>query len=473
MIQALIQADAREVPLADGSVQCIITSIPYWGLRDYGLQPSVWGGTPGCAHEFQSEIVIDRRGVQIDPSGTITGPQIVDARKSTRGSLCHCGAWRGCLGLEPTPELFVQHVVEVFEEARRVLRPDGVLFLNIGDSYNANQKGSDGGRSTLTKQAADAKRLATTERFRERRPLPTLKPKDRVGIPHLVVFALRAAGWYWRDEVVWSKPNPMPESVRDRTTKAHEFIFVLSKSPRYFYDADAIREPVTSTGGASFGKQNHATAGTLAQSRALKDPSERNHPLGRNKRSVWTITTQSCPEAHFATFPVRLPTLCIKAGTSEKGCCPKCAAPWLRQVERVKAKPLVPSDYNGKHLTTDPQAPGRRMLASQRARRLAGLPHDQEFPTPVTVSWKPSCACNAGDPVPCIVLDNFHGAGTTAIAAEHLGRSYVGIERKHEYVVMSRARIERFRDKRKNPKRKRLCAVAPDQHTLFPISEAS
>src|SRR6185312_11164468 len=268
-------------------------------------------------------------------------------QKFTHGSCQKCGAWRGCLGLEPTPEMFVAHMVEIMREVWRVLRDDGTLWLNIGDSYATKPIGS--GSTFDPKWPGGRNRSEGFRCGRTNSPASIgLKHKDLVGIPWLLAFALRADGWYLRQDIIWHKPNPMPESITDRCTKSHEYIFLLTKCAKYFYDADAIREPVTSTGGASFGPQTkqhkktsdggHAVTptGDLVQSRRLSNPEERNNPLGRNKRDVWTLSTQSFPEAHFATFPIKLPTLCIKAGTSEKGCCPYCGAPWKRVVERIR-----------------------------------------------------------------------------------------------------------------------------------------
>src|SRR6185369_9410822 len=218
------------------SVHCVVTSPPYYGLRDYGLPPQVWGGDRTCqhrwtdsAHRFRTtdEPYTENSGV------TGEGHEHAPFGSITCGTCGTCGAWRGSLGLEPTPELFVQHLVEVFAEVHRVLRDDGTLWLNLGDSY------SSGGRET---RAPDAKNAA---RAMEVRPAG-LGSKNLLGIPWRVALALQAAQWTLRMDVIWSKPNAMPESVRDRPTRAHEYLFLFSKGERYFYDAEAIREPRTS-----------------------------------------------------------------------------------------------------------------------------------------------------------------------------------------------------------------------------------
>jgi DNA modification methylase len=257
----IIQGDALEKlrGLPAESVQCCVTSPPYWGLRDY----------------------------------------------STNGQL----------GLEKTPDEYVAKMVEIFREVWRTLRPDGVLFLNLGDSYTS------GGRDTRDPSQSVLHPAQQKGMKRAETPLG-LKPKDLCGIPWRLAFALQADGWYLRQDIIWHKPNPMPESVTDRCTKAHEYIFLLTKSIRYFYDAEAIKEK---DAGLQGGRQRAAFEGN--QVYADSDFKSRHVGNGhsglncqdytgtRNKRSVWTIATQPYPEAHFATFPEELPKLCILAGT--------------------------------------------------------------------------------------------------------------------------------------------------------------
>ncbi len=263
---ALYVGDALEVlhTLPEKSVQCCVTSPPYWGLRDYGVD--------------------------------------------------------GQLGLEPTPFLYVEDLVTAFAEVRRVLRDDGTLWLNLGDSYAASTKGGGGiGKGTLN--CGPALNIASTERqFTGTRKydIGDLKPKDLVGIPWRVAFALQADGWYLRSDIIWSKPNPMPESVTDRPTKAHEYVFLFSKSQRYFYDAGAVAEDVT--GGTHGGARTPSTL--VGRNAVTTKGGKLSSGLGmgwteptRNARTVWEITTQPYPNAHFATFPPELAGRCIKAGT--------------------------------------------------------------------------------------------------------------------------------------------------------------
>ena len=244
----------------DESVNCCVTSPPYWGLRDYGVD--------------------------------------------------------GQAGLEKTPEEYVQRMVEIFREVRRVLKSDGTLWLNLGDSYSGSGRGNNpnGKQGTNKRTCFDPENSGYVP--------PGLKPKDLVGIPWMTAFALRADGWYLRQDIIWHKPNPMPESVRDRCTKAHEYIFLLSKSSKYYYDAEAIKEPLAKpeellrkTPAVFGGRNKHDGYGTRLHS----GKEYVGTYTGRNKRSVWTIPTRPFKEAHFATFPEKLIEPCISAGCPEGG----------------------------------------------------------------------------------------------------------------------------------------------------------
>ena len=269
--------------LPDESVHCCVTSPPYWGLRDYGVA--------------------------------------------------------GQLGLEKTPEEYVEKVVAIFREVRRALRKDATCWINLGDSYAA---GGNGGHSKGETFHGHAQR-AGDRTGTPKKPPPGLKPKDMVGIPWRVAFALQADGWWLRSDIIWAKPNPMPESVTDRPTKAHEYVFLLSKSARYFFDQEAVKEPY------QYGRDHHRNADIPPDSHVPGSPihtglrrsgnkfrkigDQRGRPDshiggsvpweedegGRNLRTVWTINTEPFPEAHFATFPQRLVEPCIKASCPRGG----------------------------------------------------------------------------------------------------------------------------------------------------------
>ncbi len=408
----LLNAHALRIPLPDESVHCVVTSPPYWGLRDYGLPPLVWAGAADCDHAWGDELVTHQRGSVGDHSTLDGGLQAGGAGRlqaAQQGQFCpRCAAWRGCLGLEPTPELYVAHLVLLFREVRRVLRTDGTLWLNLGDSYQASKGYSGHGGLEFQQRRAQsglsfsnpAAHVGGPGRIRPQdRPHPVLKPKDMVGIPWRVVFALQDDGWWLRSDIIWHKPNGMPESVTDRPTKAHEYLFLLTKSERYFYDADAIRRPHKE---ASLRRQARASGDPHSLSRprpnirglrtALEalDEGHGLHPAGRNRRTVWTIPTASYSGAHFATFPPALVKPCIEAGASARGVCPTCGAPWERVVERQFVPQADVSAARGVRGSNGQKRPAFDAWA--------GCPRGTTRAT--TVGWLPSCACYGTRDVP-------------------------------------------------------------------------
>jgi DNA modification methylase len=306
--------------LPDASVHCCVTSPPYWGLRDYGT--ATWeGGDEACDHKPD----IDHTAA-VAAKSTLVGTKqehASESRSSFRGTCGKCGARRidSQLGLEPTPEAYVANMVAVFREVRRVLREDGTCWVNLGDSYGGGSLGRNdagrniGGRGGNKEGSGNPGRQGAVE-------IATgLKPKDLVGIPWRVAFALQADGWWLRQDIIWAKPNPMPESVTDRCTKAHEYVFLLTKSERYFYDAEAVSEAAATAGqkGLVFYPGRAGAMGRKPSGNEAKDPREGTRTTVRNRRSVWTITTKPYSGAHFAVMPPDLVEPCIKAGCPEGG----------------------------------------------------------------------------------------------------------------------------------------------------------
>jgi DNA modification methylase len=436
--------DNREVlrTLPDESVQCVVTSPPYWGLRDYGT--ASWdGGDPECDHV--ERVMKPSRKSTLDDHGEDGRSPYLDSLAGIpfKGTCGKCGAIRQDrqLGLEQTPEEYVAAMVDVFREVRRVLRKDGTLWLNLGDSYASDIKGSGGDGTTSSlgttghaQSAAGTKRSGDRQRIAEpRRIQHGLKPKDLVGIPWRVAFALQADGWYLRSDIIWAKPNPMPESVTDRPTKSHEYLFLLSKSATYHYDADAVREdfadermgnPGTYRNGYSegAGRNDAATKGV-----AWLKGEERG---GRNRRSVWTIATKPYPGAHFATFPEALVEPCILAGTSAAGACATCGAPWERVVERPE-NPYPGSSHTherdaeqgGTQTHASGKPAGTIMAQRWHARGAGGT----------TTGFRRTCS-HDGDPVPCVVLDPFAGTGTVGAVAQRLSRRALLIDLNPDYL---------------------------------------
>jgi DNA modification methylase len=442
MSTRLIIGDCRDVlpTLAAGSVQCVVTSPPYFGLRDYGT--GEWaGGDPACDHTDRAYGKGRGDGKWFDGGKP---RELAEGRPSLGRSCPRCGAQRidSQIGLEATPAEYVAEIVAVFREVWRVLRDDGTCWLNLGDSYSNDTKwgGSTSGKH-VTAMHGDTG-IGRTKKT------TGMKPKDLMGMPWRVALALQADGWYLRRDIIWAKPNPMPESVTDRPTTAHEYVFLLTKRAKYFYDAEAVREdaaPETATRYAAgykvFGRGQFEASPTDKRE-AKSIPAEKlAHIAGRNLRSVWTITTAPFAEAHFATFPPKLAETCILAGTSERGACPQCGAAWARVTERTTVTPV---DYEGKYLAADKQSSGRRATANVRARRMAGQGHhDNPFPTPKTIGWRQTCHCPPADPVPCVVLDPFSGAGTVGLVADRLQRNAIQIELNADYAAMTEQRIVR------------------------------
>lgn len=592
----VIQGDARQIPLGDETVQCVVTSPPYWGLRDYGIGDDA-------------------------------------------------------IGLESTPELYIEHMVQVFQEVRRVLRKDGTVWMNLGDSY-ATGGGAVGRAPGGGDQGERFIRQGMINTQPNRMPIPGLKPKDLCGIPWRVALALQQDGWWLRSEITLCKDNPMPESTRDRPTSATEKMFLLTKSSKYFYDDIAVRSvPPRATDGAAFGgstltpevdstlstdnrspnlrgrcyfsesqvtvdgamtwdakdpqvvrsvsftiigeqsewsfvvdlqsgidlaaftkiirtfqgftscsspiratiinptttpcwaidtnsmsavpfaETSPATISMFQARQLLTKPIMENHPTivafygeplrmplyvfgtfrsahvdhdnrntqssqGRNLRNWWRVVSEPFPGAHFATFGTKWIEPCIKAGTSEKGCCAECGSPWERVVEKGgydlsgsygskqpgqnsrmfrdrdpqhdserkrQKKPngwqqgpgrhdgVPEGDYGGKWAGADESFFRAKMMGAKKRFRDAGGDHDNPFPAAKTLGWQPTCECwprlqiELGDAEslirPCLVLDPFAGSGTVGVVCLKLNRSFVGIELKPDYCEMANKRV--------------------------------
>jgi DNA modification methylase len=365
----ILQGDCIESlkKIEDGSINTCITSPPYWGLRDYNGESKQ-------------------------------------------------------LGMEDTPEEFTENLVKVFREIKRVLRDDGTAWLNLGDSY------SSGGRTTTTNQS-----LRGDKDYGVTRPKPSkgIKPKDLVGIPWRVAFALQADGWYLRQDIIWHKPNPMPESVRDRCTKAHEYIFLLSKNVKYYYDHEAIKEDAKYPQGPNSpqsikkgqGEFGMDTRGGLSKIGALAK---------RNKRSVWTITTKTFKGAHFATFPKDLIEPCVLAGCPEKVCV-QCSEPYKLKVDikRIPRWELSPND------------PRYRPSKYENAHDSLNGNTRHSVTETKPLGLEKQCDCQTNETKGGTVLDPFGGSGTTGIVAASHNRNAILLELNAEYIELAKARINK------------------------------
>lgn len=456
--------------LPPNTVQTCITSPPYWALRAYGTEPQVWGGWPECAHVWGDDgLCCEVRWAGLRPDGA---PGL------------GCGAWHGELGLEPTPQLYVEHLVSVFREVRRVLRPDGTLWLNLGDSMARDS--SVRWDNTMHREAGWKSDQAT--RSSPNATTAGYKPKDLLGIPWMAAFALRNDGWYLRSDNIWAKGvsgqkeltaqlrlalkkagltpdqvhktlahvepyvgNCMPESVKDRTTKSHEYVFLLSKGKHPYCDMSEVRE---SNAASSFkdkriGKDRPADfalaesrfgAGTSASRRYARNAT--GDLSGRNRRSVWLIPPTPYKGCHCATMPPALVEPCLLAATSPRGQCSVCGKPWV--ATRVKGEPLVEQqrasgadaagEYHGEG--TKDYAEGLAQDPSDVKRRiLAGMVQK-------TATWGPSCACVNVPVEPQTVLDPFGGSGTTAMVAAKHGRRAITIELNARYLPLIDQRVK-------------------------------
>ena len=373
----LINANALSIPLADKSVHLVVTSPPYYGLRDY----------------------------QIDDQ----------------------------IGLEQTPEEYVANLVAVFREVRRVLVDDGIVYLNLGDSYAGSGCGTNDYRTEASRSINKSDVMFTKKPPQQKLGQYGYKPKDLLGIPWMVAFALRADGWYLRDDIIWAKGYSgsmrggavMPESTKDRCTKAYEHIFMLTKKPKYYYDYYATLEPVADD---SIKRSEYSWK--------CERPSTKNgvidvdkmgerfvNPQGANPRNVWLINTKPFKGAHYATFPPELVRLPILAGTSEKGHCPKCGARWERVMESTRFRRCElpkddprhrPNDYNGAYGEINGRA-------------------DAGYTDTTSIGWQSTCDCGL-EPVPDIVLDPFCGSGTTLMVAKEMGRQAIGLDLSFQYL---------------------------------------
>jgi len=355
--------------LPDNSVHMCVTSPPYWGQRDYGND--------------------------------------------------------GQIGLEKGPEEFIEKLVNVFREVRRVLRDDGTLWLNLGDTYASGKaRYSHREHSMLGGTRNDGKLGALQDGKRACvKGHEFLKDKDLIGIPWRVALALQRDGWWLRQDIIWAKPNCMPESVKDRCTKNHEYVFLLTKSASYFYDNEAIKVPIKG--------EEHSK---------------------KNKRSVWTVSPKAFKGSHFAVYPPELIEPCILAGTSAKGCCGDCGEPYSRIIGKAcpMCDTLIPTQHkscNNCGYKNTGWLEGREDNESTRAgenNTIGALVSRKKTITPnktVQQGWEVGCGCNA-DSIPCTVLDPFGGSGTTAAVALKHHRKSIMCELNPEYASLMPKRIK-------------------------------
>lgn len=366
--------------LPAGSVHCVVTSPPYYAQRDYG-------------HPDQ-------------------------------------------IGLESTPDLYVAAIVECMASVHRVLADDGTVWLNVADTY-AGDRGAAWGPSPMT---TESRRRDNTKVPRRDVRVAGIRPKNLLLIPARLAIALQEWGWWVRQDIVWSKPNPMPESCGDRCTKAHEYVWLLSKSERYFFDWAAIAEPAVKAGQvlhrSGTGAKAREGANATNDSRTRTGLANWDQPVPdmRRARSVWTIPTFPSPLPHFAMMAPALAERCIAAGTSQSGHCPACGARWARQTELV----VEAKHEDGETATA--YAGGSTAGRLAKLRQAASAQGREYTATRVTTGWVASCGCGL-PPVPDVVLDPFGGAGTTGLVADRMGRDAILVELNPAYAATAQQRI--------------------------------
>jgi DNA modification methylase len=409
MRNQILHGDVLEMlkTLLAESVNCIITSPPYFGLRDYDLPQTHW---PEVSYAPMAGLP------------PITIPPM------------SC-----CFGLEDTIEAYVGHMVLVFRESWRVLRGDGVGWLNLGDSYAGGNQTGGKGKETLGGSIEYQRQ--TMHNHKRQTGLP---PKNLIGIPWRIAFALQADGWYLRSDVIWHKINPMPESVRDRPTKAHEYVFLLAKSERYWWDQEAIREPNSENSHNGLTPNQHKK---WAINGASQKTTLGTQHQGRNRRTVWSLSSQSFPGAHFAVMPEALVEPCLLAGCPAQVCA-ECGEPWVRLVEKSKSN----WDERKKNGAT-----GGTMTKGANTTHGKGTNHTLGLREIKTVAHTPTCQCCPLPAVsidefghqwpiynatrPGVTLDPFFGSGTVGVVAEKLKRNWLGIELNPDYIELAKDRI--------------------------------
>jgi DNA modification methylase len=447
--------------MAPKSVDMGVCSPPYWALRSYNLPDQIWGGSADCVHEWGAALKPswNRRGAKLGTSSKMSRPSrhIVIERPTQAGNWCQsCSAWKGQLGMEPTPELYIEHIVLVLDAFKRVLADHGTLWLNLGDTAMGSQSATYGKESHRKPDAS-----STAHGWKEGsgimgavqpRKHAYLKAKDLCLIPHRVAVALQQAGWYVRSDNIWHKLSCMPENPSDRCVRDHEYVFQLTKKPSYYFDAYAIAEPAAKTDSGT--KRRTATPNQPPNSR---NRFTRNMPNSgkttRAKRTVWPLPSEpgghrycrSCKAIytpgevrqlprrgetrlcrcgsdnwviHSAAYPPGLIRPLIQASTSQHGHCIACGKPYVRVTEEV---PLGGQQS--------------RLFASSDAEEAAQSVEVR------TLGWERSCRHKDAGIRPGLVMDPFMGSGTTALVAREQGRNFLGIELNPEYLAIALERL--------------------------------
>lgn len=417
--------------LPDKSIDMIMTSPPYWSLRDYGkATDSIWGGDPICKHIFKKKAISKR-------SNGGTKSSQVKMHQNGVASFCHtsrfcikCGAWKGQLGLEPSIDLFIEHLLSLFDQAQRVLKDSGTCWVNLGDTYYTKS-----GNSYLKDNISSNNRIKDTglDRANVLRANGELKPKCLSLVPFRFALGMVNRGWILRNVIIWRKPNCVPASVQDRFTVDFEYLFLFSKSRKYYFEKQYEPMKDSSIKRSKYSHNSHPNSPYKSQCDG-KDMHKFASSFGRNKRCIWTICPQPLKEAHFAVFPEKLCETPINAGCPKK-VCKKCGMPKL--IINSGGSPTafnvrVRDAKNRRFKYFDRKASKDELSKSTSDFYTSELKRKIVF----------QCQCNAGYK-PGIVLDPFMGAGTTALVAKKLGCDYLGFELNPAYIKIAQKRLRK------------------------------
>lgn len=463
-INQILNGDAlqhlKELP--SESLDCVMSSPPYWALRNYGSEvETIWDAREGCEHDWNENIQAARGGYSED---SIVGNNAMIKREPVKSNFCSiCGVWKGQLGLEPTFDLYIKHLCDVFDEIKRVLKNSGTCFVNIGDTYYSISGGKFMNDNIGSKDRNELKGLAQANKLKEG---DELAQKNLCNIPARFSIAMQDRGWILRNVIIWHKPNCMPSSVKDRFTVDFEYVFFFVKNRKYFFEPqyDPIAESSMNDNRKDKGLVKHKSGKTILKQDLVGNPTYTGfnkrwkesqyaisgtciNSFGRNKRAVWTITTKPFPEAHFATYPEELCETPIKAGCPEF-VCDVCGKPKEKIYEgrekdafnlRVRdAKKGTLNKKSGFYRTNEDQISAKETDYNEKeyggeGKKLVGYS---------------SCSCGSTFSSG-IVLDPFFGAGTTGLVALKLNRRFVGIELNKDYIQIAKTRLKPYLEQTK------------------------
>ena len=439
----------RQLP--NDCIDAVITSPPYYAQRFYGGNLTIWSDAPVCDHQWtSSKKIFCHYSGETNPGKEQYFKQDIDKNELDKNEIfiCKkCNGYKGELGLEPTPELYIANLALVFKEVYRILKPTGSVFCVIDDSYigsaqgygvrKSNENGFQKAPCEVGYYASSAGKPATLNKHL------VLKRKSLCLVPQKFVVRMTELGFVIRNEIVWLKNNSLPESAKDRFTHCYEYVYFMTKKSSYYFDQQF--EPLSESTfiraqyDSCSAKTDKGVYGgmDIKNQKILYDKILKGEILERNQRDIFQVNTHPFHGEHYAVFPEKLIAMLVKAGTSEHGCCEKCGRPYKRKLERKDKRHWIErQDYkqDGKYSfeyakTKQPNEAGRNDASA------SFKPPEYNF-----LGWHPTCKCNAGV-VPAVILDPFMGAGTTAVVARKLNRNFIGFEVNKSYIKMSERRL--------------------------------